>query len=529
MAASKKKRAMIGKNLKRNLYSDSASIDPSLMRPDLAQSIQVSDDEVRQYISRIDEAFSDRSSGDLLTDCRNRAINAIIVPLGLGKIVALYDKVGGNVDTIHNARAGVYATDENRKRYEERGEYDKSMQAKYHQHKNYKDINSRYSEQYDKGELTDAYTGQVLDDKKMNLDHVISAKEIHDDPGRVLAGLSGMDLANTEENLKPTNESANKSKKAESMTEFLKRTAEQKAAIQENIDNLKRKGDLNERQQKQLQELEAKKAALDELDTDKMQEIDKDARDSYEHKVNSAYYTSDKFMVNVCKTSGMEGLKMGAQQAFGLLCYELFNALFDEVIDIWRNGLVDPDSETWTESVKKRLKRIGEKIIGEWRDLLASFRDGFLGAIFSNVLTLLVNAFLTTFKNIIRMIREGVHVLIRTAKSIIFPEDGKTLREAMDDALKIFVAGAIAVGGVALDEALNQVFTAFPFKETLVAIFSALVTGISTALAMYALDRLDPFGVKDRKKRELFYAQIKNDERELLDFQTRMSAAVVDL
>lgn len=520
-----KRRAILTSKLRNGRKSPNEKIDPELLRPDLPQSVSVSDDEVRQYVERIDAAFSEKIIGDLLADCRSRTINAIIVPLGLGKFVALYDKVGGNVDTIHNAREGIYATEEERQKYEERGEYDS---GKYHSHPNYRKANKEYTEQRKNGDLVDPHTGKKLEDKH-DLDHTQSAKEIHDDPGRVLAGLDGPSLANSPENLNPTSPGVNRSKKAKSMSEFLDDVAKRKNAIQKQIDNLKSKVELDQNQKAKLEQLENKKRDLDDLDMVKMQEIDKKARREYGKKVNITYYTSNKFIVNVSKTSGMEGLKMGAQQAFGLLCYELFNALFDEVLDIWRNGFVDPDSETWVESVKKRLKRVGEKIIGEWRELLASFRDGFLGAIFSNVLTVLVNAFLTTFKNIIRMIREGVYVLIRTAKSVIFPEDGKTLREALDDALKIFVAGAITVGGVALDEALNQVFTTLPFKETLVAIFSGLVTGVSTALAMYALDKLDPFGIKDRKRRELFYAQIRSDEKELLDFQMRMSTFVEGL
>lgn len=520
-----KRRACLTKKLRNGGKSRKEKIDPRLLHPDLPQSVSVSDDEVRQYVERIDAAFTEKNIDDLLSDCRSKVINAIIVPLGLGKIVAIYDKVGGNVDTIHNAREGIYATEKEEKRFEERGEYESGP---YHSHPNYRKANKECREQRENGGVEDVYTGQKLEDGH-DLDHVKSAKEIHDDPGRVLAELSGPELANSPKNLKPTSAGINRSKKAKSMSEFLDDVAKRKTAIQKQIDNLKSKGELDQNQKIELERLENKKRDLDDLDMEKMREVDEEARRDYEQKVNTAYYTSGKFVVNVCKTSGMEGLKMGAQQAFGLLCYELFNALFDEVVDIWRNGFVDPDSETWVESVKKRLKRVGEKIIDEWRELLASFRDGFFGAIFSNVLTVLVNAFLTTFKNIIRMIREGVYVLIRTAKSIIFPEEGKTLREVLDDALKIFVAGAITVGGVALDEALNQVFTALPFKETLVAIFSGVVTGVSTALAMYALDKLDPFGVKDRKRRELFYAQIRSDEKELLDFQTRMSTFVEGL
>jgi len=44
------------------------------------------------------------------------------------------DKQGGEVDTIHNVRNGVWATDAEKQRFEQRGEYDSTP---YHRHANY--------------------------------------------------------------------------------------------------------------------------------------------------------------------------------------------------------------------------------------------------------------------------------------------------------------------------------------------------------------------------------------------------------
>jgi hypothetical protein len=48
--------------------------------------------------------FAEVNFNDLLANCRKNIIDSIIKPLGLGKFVALYDRLGGNVDTIHNVR-----------------------------------------------------------------------------------------------------------------------------------------------------------------------------------------------------------------------------------------------------------------------------------------------------------------------------------------------------------------------------------------------------------------------------------------
>lgn len=54
------------------------------------------------------------------------------------------------------------------------------------------------------------------------MDHTISAKEIHNDRGRVLAGLSGVDLANDPQNLKFTNAALNNNMKDKSIPEYIK-------------------------------------------------------------------------------------------------------------------------------------------------------------------------------------------------------------------------------------------------------------------------------------------------------------------
>lgn len=48
----------------------------------------VSEDGIQSYVKKIDESCQKKNIHDLLDDCRNKTINAIIVPLGLGEFVA---------------------------------------------------------------------------------------------------------------------------------------------------------------------------------------------------------------------------------------------------------------------------------------------------------------------------------------------------------------------------------------------------------------------------------------------------------
>jgi hypothetical protein len=139
---------------------------------------------------------------------------SIITAFGLDMFIK--DNDGGDVDTIHNVRSGMaYKNLENAAEYENRGKFNS---ANYYSDKRYSDTVATARKVYretGKG-VDDAYAGGELGfsgksknrptEKNATLDHVIPKKEIHDDPGRVLANLNGIDLANSPENLKFTNE-----------------------------------------------------------------------------------------------------------------------------------------------------------------------------------------------------------------------------------------------------------------------------------------------------------------------------------
>ncbi|MBP3723623.1 MAG: hypothetical protein J6I62_10270, partial [Selenomonadaceae bacterium] len=116
----------------------------------------------------------------------------------------------------------------------------------YHHHDAYIKTNRELTRQRKDGNLVDAYTGRPFAaNERTDLDHVVPAKEVHYNRGRVLSGLDGPSLANSPENLKMTNMNTNRSKKASTMEEFIERKgAEYTDAQKENmlrIDKMSRK------------------------------------------------------------------------------------------------------------------------------------------------------------------------------------------------------------------------------------------------------------------------------------------------
>lgn len=420
----------------------------------------------------------------MLDECKKQVLQSIVNPFGLGAILSAYDKTGGNVDTVHNVRRGIYATQEERDAYDNRGQYDSKS---YHGDENYKAINRQYSELKNQGEAIDYMTGRKIDlNQKTDLDHIVSAKEIHNDAGRVLAEMRGEDLANTESNLALTDRSLNRSKQDKTMTDYLKRRDERLA----NIHALEQKRELKPNEQKELEKLRKQQ----KIDDAKALEADKKSRDKINTSINKAHYESRKFAVATLRTSSFEGIKMGGQQVLALIMVEFFSTLFDEIHDMYHKGILLEEKGLF-ESLKERICRIAEKIkkkIEEkYGELVRIFGAGFLSGFASNLATTMINIFATTSKRLVRIIREGIFSFIRAIKLIIFPPKNLTKEEIWLEAQKLIVSGVIVGFGVLIEQAINEFLIyigMISFAGILTSVFVGAITGIVIAVAMYWLD-----------------------------------------
>ena len=166
-------------------------------------------------------------------------MQSLITSFGLDFLVR--DQHGGDVDTIHNVRQigkdeqMKYKNKRNEKAYNNRGKYNRDDFEKYHS--NYK---TTYRE-IENAPLEDEYTGKTIhfyapsDDIQASLDHIISAKEVHDDRGRVLSGLDSVSLADSPENFAWTNNSLNKSMQYDSAEEYIAKHPELDEQTKQNI------------------------------------------------------------------------------------------------------------------------------------------------------------------------------------------------------------------------------------------------------------------------------------------------------
>lgn len=470
---------------------------------ELTAPVDVTFEQVEDLLHRFEKEWEQTKFDDCFNSVQKNVLSSIINPLGLGSIVAAYDKVGGNVDTIHNVRQGIYATKEEQERYDQRGDYDS---YKYHSDKQFIAVNRELSAQKRDGNLDDGYRGvKFQPNAKTDLDHVVSAKEVHDDAGRVLAEMDGTSLANDKSNLTMTSSSVNRSKKDSSVDVFINRNEQKSEDRKHRIQQLEDEPALNDKDRKELQKLKQ----LEEVKVEKIQEADAKSREAMNKKINTEYYTSSKFVCNTAITGAIESGKMGMQQAMGLLFIDLFEGLFTEIKDAYAHGIQSgTGADSITKAVLIRGERITKKIIADWQNIVTAFRDGAVSGFISNLATTLINIFATTGKNLVRIIREGMFSLFKAIKLLIFRPEGMSLSQAADAALKVLAAGAVSLGGITLDlylqETLGPVLASIPvlgaISTTLITILAGGATGIAMALAMYFIDKMDVFGVNDHER-----------------------------
>lgn len=423
-------------------------------------------------------------------------VNSLATSFGLDFLL-FKDKLGGDVDTISNVRQGIYASDDERRNYEDRVAY-KDEKSRYHAHENYVKTGERDKLAQQEGLLHDPYRNRTMGlGEKRNLDHVISANEIHDDAGRVLAGLSGVELANQSSNLQTTQETVNKSKKQTPIDEYLRKLPGLIEVHQTTLEKKRRRlaqmpQETPEQQHKvremadEVRKTEAKIKELQAIDADEMRKVDQAARAPYNQVINHTYYTSSKFLRQTAMASGISGVKMGTRQMLGLVLAEVWFELRAQVPTIYKNLKTDFSFEKFLEDVGRTLRQIWQRVQSRFQDFLIGFKDGVFAGVMSSVSTTLFNIFATTQKAGMKIIREVWGHLARALKLLVCNPEKLPFSELCQAVVAVLCMGvATVVGSIAYTQLLS--FCSFPFGAELASFVGALVTGVITLGLSYFL------------------------------------------
>lgn len=424
----------------------------------------------------------------LFEQCQKNAIDAVVGHFGLAAVV-LNSKDGGNVNTTHNVRKGIYASEAEKQRYENRGEYDS---AHYHTDKNYIAINKEQSELKKQGQSIDYMTGKRIGlSDSTDLDHIVSAKTIHDDRARVLAEIDGAKLANTRDNLTLTDSTLNRSKKAMNADEFIAHTKRSSAEL----DKISKTRDLSDKEK-------MRKERLESIDDNKLREDYAKSKENIDKKVDRAYYTSAKPYKEALITGAQDAGKMAIHFAVGMILKEFIEGMSIELKTLFREFGNESLGDIF-KRFAKRLEQIWANLRAKWKDIIAGSFEAGIVAFFGNLVVFAVNIVFTTMKRVVRIIRAGFTSLYQAVKKLF--DKNTPENERLFEASKIFVAGLIGAVTMLSGEYITKWLYAIPGLNVILGIplpfldetigdalglcISAALGAVLSTIAIYYMDK----------------------------------------
>ena len=471
----------------------------------------------------------------LTEELHKTVVQSLVTSFGLDFLL-FEDKKGGDVATIHNAREyqngdkDIHLSEQVKNEYRDRGTYDAHA---YHSHANYKAKGKADKVAQKEGQLHDAYRNQTMSQSdNRQLDHVISASEVHNDAGRVLASVDGVALANQNTNFQSTYGYINTLKSNHSMDVFLNEKLpatidKKKQSIQKSTDALKllenpttpeqkhKKRKLEDKVRKEQEHLEA----LESIDPTEMKKADDKARKEYDAEINKQYYTSRKFLKNTGYDAAKSGFKMGIRQALGIVFAEVWFELKDVIPELFKDKNESFTIEKFLEKLKDVGLSIWKRIRSRFKDIFEEFKNGMLAGVLSSLTTTIMNIFFTTQKTLVKLVREMWSSLTTVAKMIFFNPKRLSAGELTKEVIRVLSTGVSVALGALLNQNLASLLT-FPLGAEIAAFVSAIASGLMTLGFSYFLDHsemmskvwkyLDSF--KSDAKKTLEYFQNVNEK-----------------
>ena len=390
----------------------------------------------------------------LFDDCQQQVLSQIIGPFGLSTAM-FEDRNGGNVTTLHNfsREDADYIADKDQSSHKQsRKDYDREE---------YSDPAFAKKSQEHRAKGKDGYTGKDVAPEDMDLDHVTSLKTISKSKKVHLALETGeslervKEMANSDENLVATHKSINRSKRDGSLDELVERKGEEF-----------------------------------ELDS----ELVAQAKERSERHIASTVNTAlmKKQGMELLHTGGKQAALMGMRQALGLLLTELVNGLFNEFKVLIKQGV--EAGKTLFEEIRQRLARVIESVAKKLPDAVGQMFQGGVSGVMSNLLTFLINNFLSTAKRFVTVIREGLLGLFRAFKMIFFPPKHMTGDQALQEGLKILTTVVVTSAGLLLNETVATFMATVPFlkpfADLITPVLIGIMTGLLSAFLAYQIDCL---------------------------------------
>lgn len=483
------------------------------------QSLRIMIDEGLENALRelkdLEASLPNEQTQSLFELCEKNVMQNIQQQFGLHYLVDSA-KEGGQVSTTHNVRNGIYANDEERLRYENRGEYDS---YKYHKDSNYITINKEQSALKKQGKMTDYMTGgEIKRNASVDLDHKISAKTIHEDRARVLAEKSGAELANTKDNLALTNSSLNRMKKDKNPEDFIAYKHERLAEYERKMQD----GSLSPKEREKMENLKS-------IDDDAFLKEAQKSKHQIDREVDKAYYGSAKpykELANITLIDIQNIAKGGLKSAVAIVMIEVVRALFFELRATFKNFGNESLKDIF-KRLKERAKIVFENIKVNFKGIFEGSIEQSIGAFLSNLALFVINIFYTTAKRLASLIRAGFGSLIRAIKILANPPANMPKEDVAFEAAKVFAAGIITALNFLFAEGIDKLIKTIcpflaPISEPVSITMSALIGGILSTVALYYLDKW-----RSKDKEAKIQVQIMTKSGEIVQFKLAQSYFVL--
>lgn len=396
----------------------------------------------------------------LFDDCQNQVISQIIGPFGLS-LAMFEDKDGGNIATVHNAEQAIFPDEQHEKNYETANDpYSQQLRQKKMDDASARgETHKKNNEAIDSGqEVLSDVTKKPMTKGEIDGDHTVSLNEAHADKALHLrfSEEERKRILNSEKNMAYIEASLNRSKGKKSWEECLS----DPEFVQKNN--------------------------LTSDDIKRIKVIDKEARSHIQNEKNK------KLAGEVLTTGLDQAARMGLRQALGVLLTELVNGLFNEFKELIKQGV--EFGKTIFEEIHERLTRVVDSVVKKVPDAIGQLFSGGISGFMTNLLTFLINNFITTAKRFVTMIREGFLGIVRAIKMIFFPPKDMTSKQAIQEGLKILTVTIVTVFGFALESTISTFVATIPILGSIADIITpvliGIVTGLLSALLAYQIDSL---------------------------------------
>jgi hypothetical protein len=410
-------------------------------------------DEQHLTIASARAALRNQRVDDLVASCREQTLQQLIGPFGLTRAI-FNDTAGGNVTTQHNAEQGIFAKES--ERYD-RSDYD------YQQARRRKTSEAVSNGSMNSQEFTDGYTGQKAQTKRTNengklalnaeLDHTIPLTELHRNGGWIKDREGRSQIASAPGNLHFTTHETNRRKGG--------RPAEQ-ALCSENG-----------------------------FDSERIEPIIASAREAVDTHMPT---TGERVIYHgkeIAKTGGVEFGKNGLRRALGVLLVEFANGTYLEISAIMRERLAAENAvDRIIEGMRRTLERVQAKLGPAVDAFLAGGVQGFV----SNLLTFIINSVVTTSAKVVSIIRESIQAVWEALKLVIAPPPGTPPLEVARAATKLIAAAVTTALGMLVEVSVKGFVATIPvlapIADGLSTAVTGILTGVATAMTIYAVDRL---------------------------------------